>query len=114
MTTLTKPELEIKVNGFGEVYRVYAPFDQALNSLKNFGIETPISLRDLAYTRVKKGKNSPLNRYGSHTKEGFLYLKDEPILLALNSPLLDLELARQAVEANRKRDFFLIDKIVYY
>ena len=112
-TTLVKPELEAKVEGLGEIYRLNIPFDQALESLKEFGIKTPTSARELAYSRIKEGRMSSLSSNGSYTREGFLYLKDEPILLALNSPLLDLELARQAVEANKKGNYFLSDSKIY-
>ena len=105
------PGLEAEVEGLGYVYLTEAYFDQALESLRDFGIENPISARDLAYARTKNPESSL--RYGSYTKEGFLYLRNEPVLLALDSPLLDISLARQAVKANRKGDYFSTDKGVY-
>ncbi len=113
METLVKPTLEAEVEGLGKVYRLNIPFDQSLESLREFGIANPISSRDLAYARIKKGIKSSLSSNGSYTGEGFLYLKNEPVLLDLNSPLLDLELARQAVEKNRKGKYFLADSKIY-
>lgn len=113
MTTIIKPGLEAEVEGLGNIYKVNIPFDRALESLREFGIENPISLRDLAYARIKEGVNSSLSKYRSYTREGFLYRKNEPVLLLSNSLLLNLELARQAVEENRKRNYFLTDETVY-
>ena len=111
--TLIKPILEEEVEGLGNIYRIDVPFDKALESLRDFGIKNPTSSRDLAYARVKEGRRSSLSCYGSYTKEGFLYLKNEPVLLALNSPLLDFKLAEQAVKTNRNGNYFITDKKVY-
>ena len=107
-TTLIKPELEAKIKGLGEIYRVDKPFNEALESLKEQKAKV-ISSRELAYARIKEGRNSSLSNNGSYTREGFLYLKNEPVLLDLNSPLLDLQLAEKAVEGNRKGNYFLAD-----
>ena len=112
MKTLTKPTLEIEVKGLGKIYRADLPFNKALESLNEEKAKI-ISSRELAYARIKEGRNSSLSNYGSYTREGFLYLKNEPVLLALDSPLLDLELAEKAVEANKKGNYFLTDRKVY-
>ena len=74
-TILIKSELEAEVEGLGKIYQVYASFDQSLRLLMEFGIENPISVRDLAYARIKKRRNSSLCNGGSYTREGFLYRK---------------------------------------
>ena len=111
-TTLIKPTLEAEVEGLGEIYRIDRPFNKALESLREQKTKV-ISSRELAYARIKEGGDSSLFNYGSYTREGFLYLKNEPVLVALNSPLLDLQLAEQAFEASRKENYFLTDKKVY-
>ncbi|MEK6932832.1 MAG: hypothetical protein AABW56_03510, partial [Nanoarchaeota archaeon] len=45
--------------------------------------------------------------------KSFLYLKNEPVLFTLDSPFLDLELASQAVKANKKQRYFSIDRMIY-
>lgn len=126
-TTRIKPRLEAKVEGLGKIYRADPPFDQALESLRKFGIQNPISIRDLAYARIKEGRESSdlaclrwieggrsyLCNEGSYTSEGFLYLKNKPVLVALNSPLLNLELARQAVESNGNNNYFSTNRRIY-
>jgi len=111
-TTLIKPTLEAEVEGLGEIYRIDRPFNKALESLREQKTKV-ISSRELAYARIKEGGDSSLCNSGSYTREGFLYLKNEPVLVALNSPLLDLQLAEQAVEANRKGNYLSTDKKVY-
>ncbi len=106
-----KPILEEEVEGLGTVYRTKVPFDQSLESLRKFGIENPISSRDLAYARIQKPISSL--EWGSYTREGFLYRKNEPVLLALDSPLLNIKLARQAVKSNRNGDYFSTNKEIY-
>ena len=101
MTTTIKPTLEAEVEGLGKIYRVNRPFNEALESLNEQKAKI-ISSRDLAYARTKKPNGSLCNN-GSYTREGFLHSKNEPYLLALDSPLLDLELA----------DYFSTDKEVY-
>ena len=112
MKTITKSTLEAEVEGLGKIYRADVPFNEALESLNEEKAKI-ISSRDLAYARIKEGRNSSLSNDGSYTREGFLYLKNEPVLLALDSPLLDLELAEKAVEENRKGNYFSTDKEVY-
>lgn len=48
-------------------------------------------------------------KIGSFTREGFIFYQGKPTLMALESPLLDINLARLAVEANRKYESFSIE-----
>jgi hypothetical protein len=103
---MAKSELETEVEGLGRILRVDAPFDEALEQLRLSEVRYPITAKDLAYSRMQKGKRSPLCSNGSYTREGFLYAKDSPVLLALASPLLNLNLAREATQANRDGKYF--------
>lgn len=98
----------------GKILRVDAPFDEALTALRQAGCRYPIPVKDLAAARMEKGKGHSLSQNGSYTREGVLYFQDTPPILALNSPLLDLRLASQAVQANREgRYFFTQDEAMY-
>ena len=112
MKTITKSTLEAEVEGLGKIYRADVPFNEALESLNEEKAKIIFS-RDLVYARVKEGRNSSLSYNGSYTREGFLYLKNKPVLLALESPLLDLELAEQAVEENKGGNYFSDNLDVY-
>ena len=111
---MAKAVLEAEVEGVGKILGVDAPFDEALASLKTEGVKYPISARDLAYSRIQKGKRSSLSTNGSYTKEGFLYAKDSPVLVSLASPLLNLGLAREATQANRNGSYFSTQDIQIY
>ncbi len=102
---MVKPVVESQGKS-GKILRVNAPFDEALPALKQSGCKYPISARDLAYARMEKGKEHSLNTNGSYTKHGFLYLKGENPLVALNSPLLESSLAIHATQANRDGRYF--------
>ena len=109
---MKEQKLEHVVGNLG-VYRVEAPFDEALKSLSSANCR-PISSRELAYVRVKqKDRNCSIWNFGNYTREGFLYSKNKPVLVALNSPLLDLQLAQLAVESNRRAKYFSVDNEVY-
>lgn len=90
----------------GRILRVDAPFDEALQTLRQAGCRYPISAEQLAKARMEKGKEHSLSTNGSYTRHGFIYLKGENPLIALNSPLLDLRLAKQATQANREGKYF--------
>ena len=102
---MAKPSVEAIVKQ-GRILRVDAPFDEALTTLREAGCRYPISVEVLAYARMEKDKRRSLNQNGSYTKEGVIYFRDAKPILALNSPLLDLRLARQAVQANRDGKYF--------
>jgi hypothetical protein len=93
----------------GRILRVDAPFDEALQTLRQAGCRYPISAEQLANARMKKGKRHSLSTNGSYTRHGFVYLRGEAPLIALDSPLLDLRLARKATQANRDENYFSTD-----
>ncbi len=98
----------------GEISTVYAPFDQALSELRSSGMRYPITARDLADARIQLGSSNLVSRDGSFTREGFAYAKGEPVLLALQSPLLRKQLTEQAVQANRRGNYFLTSNLEVY
>jgi len=106
---MAKTILEAQIKDIGYIFRADAPFDEALTQLRIRGVRCPISARDLAYARIQEGRGNSLGNNGSYTKEGFLYLKNNPVLLALNSPLLSQRLAKKAVQANKNGSYFFTE-----
>lgn len=102
---MAKPSLEATTKQ-GKILRANALFDEALVSLRQAGCRYPISVRDLAVARIEKGKKHSLSQNGSYTREGILYFQDAYPILALSSPLLNLKLVRQAIQANRDGRYF--------
>ena len=102
---MVKPIVEATAKQ-GRILRVDAPFDEAVTALRQAGCRYPISVSDLARARIEKGQSHSLSQNGSYTREGVLYFQDAHPILALNSPLLDLRLAKQAVQANREGRYF--------
>lgn len=113
MAGIIKPELEEIVKELGGIFIASGDFDESLLTLRLFGIENPISSRDLVYGRVMSGSDSSLNQ-ASFTKEGFLYKKNEPVLLALESPLLNLELLKDIEkDVHRLPGVIAADNLIY-
>ena len=91
-----------EVEGLGRVVEVKNDFYNELLQLKGSGAR-PISPRDEAYARLMtRGKEDIGRTYGTRTSAGFEYVNGQLPILRLESRLLTPELARQAVEANRK------------
>lgn len=107
-----KPAKEAEVEGVGRILRIDTPFDAAVKAMEKVGAEL-IDTRDLAYARIKTGKNSSLSDNGSYTIAGYLYAANEPPLRARISPLLDADLAKKAVRANREGRYFSTDAGIY-
>ena len=111
---MAKATHEAKVEGLGDIYEVSAPFDESMKALRVQGIRQPITSRDLAYARREAGKRSSLCSYGSYTREGFEYAKDQPVLLKLKSRILTNQgIMKQAVEVNRNCNYFAMGKEIY-
>ena len=92
MTKTLVPELETQVEGLGDIYTVYAPFDEALASFDNVNAErinVPMTGRDLAFARIQLGYNHSLTTNGRYIKEGNIYIpKETRILLVRDSAVL--------------------------
>ncbi len=115
MSKTLAPELEAQLEGFGDIYTVYAPFYQALASFDNVNAErlnVPASGRDLAFARMKLGYNHSLTTNGRYLKEGNVYLpKGSRILLTRDSAVI--KNPEDATNSHRKgREFFIEDSQV--
>ncbi len=95
------------IKKFGKVSTFEKPFDSALISLKQ-NKEKLITSRDNAYLRILTGQDSVYSQNGNYTRESPIYSK-EISLLVLDSPLQNIELAKQAVQANRNRNYFQLE-----
>ena len=104
---------EANVKGLGKIYEARVSFEAALKELRTQDIRQPTSSRDLAYARIQEGKGSSLCSNGSYTNEGFEYAKGQSVLLKLKSRLSNQKLAKQAVEANRIRNYFSMGREIY-
>ncbi len=96
-----KPILEASIKGLGSVFYAEKPYDEALAMLKP---AKPITLRDLAYARIKEGYNSSLSGKGSYVKQGIIYIKKENPLFVFDSPIISS--AVEATENHRKGEEF--------
>jgi len=104
----------IKVQGLGEIVEVGGDFTQILDQLNYYGA-TLISPRDEAYARLQTRDAERIGRsQGTWTRAGFEYVKGELPVLVRESKLLDPELARQAVEANRQGRHFATNSLDQY
>ena len=93
-----KAELDADVEGLGDIYSVYAPFDKALKAIKKEKTKI-ITLEDLAYSRIKKGNESSLCTEGSFVKEAAIFevsKVEPPPIFVSDSPIL--KLAKEATE----------------
>ncbi len=94
------------IKKLGNIVEVSGDFYSALQQLKEAGAEL-ISPRDEAYARIATDRKEKIGRsYGTWTSAGFESAKDHFPLMRLSSRLLNPELAKQAVEANRKESYF--------
>ena len=104
---------EENVENLGNVGYVEAPFDEALQLLQENEYQAPISGRDLAFARIKKGVDSSLSQYGSYIREGMLREPKEPqrvLFLSISSIIEDAKKATQAHRAGS--EYIPSDKIV--
>jgi hypothetical protein len=101
-----KLKIEAEVENLGKIYRLDAPFDESLATLRRNGIKHLIPPRDLAYARMQAGKQSSLCSDGSYTNAGFVYAQKSYPVLVLNSLLLNVRLAKKATQASRESRYF--------
>lgn len=92
------------VENLGEIVEAYPNlFDMELSELKSSRVSL-ITPRDEAYARIATaGKENIGKDNGTWTSAGLEYIAGELPLLRYHSRLLDIELAKKAVEANRNR-----------
>jgi len=96
-------EILAEVKGLGIVKESIGDFSANIRELKG----RIISPRDEAYARIAtQGKENIGLRYGTRTSAGIEYTKGELPIFNLSSKLLNPELAKQAVRANRNGRYF--------
>lgn len=84
--------LEARVGGLGRVYYSKEPFNRADLGVKgDYENTEKLTIRDLAYSRIKCGAKSHITQKQSHVAEGFLFHPEEGIFLISGSlnPLSD-------------------------
>jgi hypothetical protein len=92
--------------------------------LREFGINHPISARDLAFfanctqdglvdTSFDGWLKGRLTYIHTWLKEGVIYDKESPLLLVRTSPLVEIETAKKATQAHMKGEEFYVDPIRY-
>ena len=115
METSTRLPIIANVEGLGKIVEANRDFYTNLQLFKEEGAR-PISPRDEAYARLKtRGKENIGKSYGTRTCSGFEHVKGEyPILKLFDSRLLNPELAKLAVEANRQERYFCTDSAREY
>ena len=97
------------IEGLGEIYRIYAPFDKQLKAFRELEIKAPVSVRDASLIRIN-GKSTE----GTRTCHAPVYLKDSPTIIARISPLVkNLEMAKKAVDFHRKINYPVFDTSIY-
>src|SRR3989338_5334246 len=99
--------LEGVVEGLGKIMVTKAPLFEAIGQLERAGASSMISLRDLAYARMKSTKEDSLCDTGGFVVEGSVYLPNNPLLLVRESPLLNP--AKKAEAEKIKREEALSD-----
>ena len=99
--------MKIDVKGKVESAYVEAPFDQALNALKEEKYNL-ISLEENARLRMQEGKDSFISQNGNYVQEGVIYLPSKEIYLTKISPII--QNAQSATECHRKGNEFYLNK----
>jgi len=84
---MAKAQLEARIKNLGNIYRVIAPRDEAMEALERKGIEWPISARDIVYARMQREIGHSLSSYGTWIREGVLYVPRGIVLFIRDSPL---------------------------
>ena len=89
---------------------VEKPFDEAKAELEAKRYEV-ISLEEFARLRTELGKEHHISKWGSYTREGFLYVPQKGVFLVRNSPILAN--AKKATDCHRNgSEFYLTDEQV--
>lgn len=109
---MTKILAEVK--GLGVIVEECSDFYTELVNLKKAQAHL-VTPRNEAYARIKTAGKEAIGRSnGTYTTVGVEYARKQPPLLIQNSRLLDKNLAKQAVEANRNGKYFHLDTTKEY
>jgi len=107
MPKLPKVKREFCVEGLGHVYSCMAGWGRTLEAFYSVGA-APFSGEDLAVARIKKGLKSDLSKYPRVIESAIVYVPYACDMLVARSPLLDLELAKEAAKAVKRHEKFLM------
>lgn len=95
-----------RVKGLGQIVEVCTEYNVELEQLRDSGSRL-ISPRDEAYARLKTLKKEGVGIvYGTRTSAGLEYAKGQLPIFRVNSRLNNLKMAKKAVAANKRREFF--------
>ena len=94
------------VKGVGQIVETCKNFYDELIEFQDAGARLITPSQEMKARIRTAGKEDIGKSYGTWTTTGFQHAKAELPLLKLNSRLLNPELARQAVEANKGRKYF--------
>jgi len=93
------------VKGLGKLYVVYGSFDNQVPALRAAGINSPESVRDASYVRLR-GKTQNYTR----TCHAPVCAKDSPVIIARISPALSKQgMLKAMVEAHRANQYPVLD-----
>lgn len=104
-------EVDIKMEG-EESAIIYAPFDQAIKTLKSYG-HWVISLEEEARLRIQQGADSPVSTITNRVREGMIYIPKAKnnSKMVRNSPIL--RFPEDARRAHMKRsEFYITDDMI--
>jgi len=105
-------KIEAKIPEVGKIYKIDTPFDQAVKNKPSKS--RLITGRDLAYSRILRGKNHSLSTNGSFIREGVAYpdeMRDKTLLIR-ESLLLNPKIAEQAVKAHRQGSEYFNEELI--
>jgi len=105
---MTKAKIETQVEGLGDIYYCNdSAFDDASKAV--LGKATAlISFRDLAYARIKEGKDSSVSQNGSYVREGSLFVPNADNKRIWLRESLVLQNPIDAVKAHKKGNEYLL------
>ena len=103
---------EATIKNLGEIFYVHAPIGKALDQLRKTGAET-ITLRDLAYARIREGAESHISQHGSYVKQACIHMPRNKIIFTNNSPILEIDSVLWAIKDYRLKFEFNVDAKSY-
>ena len=94
---MLEPRFEFSIEGVGDVYSSMGKWGRALEAFYSVGA-APFSVRDAVIAREKTGLEGFLSKHHVVIQPAVVYVPYGEDMLVARSPLLDLELAREATD----------------
>ena len=105
---MAKVQIEAQVDGLGDIYYCNdSAFDDASKAVLGKATKL-ISFRDLAYARIKEGKDSSVSQNGSYIREGSLFVPNADNKRIWLRESLVLQNPIDAVKAHKKGNEYLL------